>query len=59
MEQARIRYMQHLGLAPDQLAKAPFIIAQAAGQSLGVLRDAAGNSSPRDRDAGLEFSDGL
>jgi len=32
MEQARIRYMQHLGLAPDQLAKAPFIIAQAACQ---------------------------
>jgi hypothetical protein len=32
MEQARIHYMQHLGLAPDQLAKAPFIIAQAAGQ---------------------------
>jgi acyl-CoA thioester hydrolase len=32
MEQARIRYMQHLGLAPDRLAKAPFIIAQAACQ---------------------------
>ena len=32
MEQARIRYMQHLGLAPDRLAEAPFIIAQAACQ---------------------------
>ena len=32
MEHARICYMQHLGLAPGQLAQAPFIIAEVTCQ---------------------------